>query len=298
MSNFPEVVSSSLISTFKSCALKARYTHFDHWAPRTSSVHLHAGGAFATALEAARRAHFIDGKPPAEAVGIGAAALIRAYGDYEPPADSPKSLEAMLGALDFYFDRWPLGQGAVPHRFSDTLQGIEFSFLEPLPITHPQTGNDILFSGRADQIVDYAGGIYIEDDKTTSSLGASWPRQWTHRSQFSSYTWAAHRAGIPSKGVLVRGVAILKTKYEAQEVLTTRSSFEVERWYISTLKVVSRMVAAWLNDDFEPDLDDACSAYGGCQYLDVCKSPNPDEWLPLQFVRRAYDPITRQELPL
>jgi len=71
--------------------------------------------------------------------------LIKQYGDFECPEDSAKSLERMMGALDYYFANFPLDQDkAIPVSLPGGGQGVEFSFAEPLPFLHPETGDPLL----------------------------------------------------------------------------------------------------------------------------------------------------------
>ena len=204
---FPEVVDSSMLAAFRSCPRKFELTYLHHWKPKTESIHLVAGKAFAAGLEETRRAFFIEGDDPEAAIARGGRVLLRSYGDTICPDDSAKSPERMLGALVFYFQRYGLEtETAVPITLPGGHRGIEFSFAEPLSIRHPETGNPIIYSGRSDQIVDFADGIYIEDDKTASQLGASWSKQWDLRSQFTGYTWAAKYGAmrLPVQGVIAR----------------------------------------------------------------------------------------------
>jgi hypothetical protein len=259
--------------------------------------------AYAHGLEAARRAFFEKGESVSAAEARGAEALMEAYGSFDCPEDSPKSLERMLGALVFYFDNYPLDKDhAVPIHWSDGRRGIEFSFAEPLSIFHPETGDPILYTGRADMIADFAGAVYIFDDKTASQLGASWSKQWEHRSQFTGYVWAAQKAGINARGTIVRGVSILKTKYETQQAHCDRMPWEVDRWLNQVERDVLRMVQCWkdyptLGDAaFDYNLDHACAEYGGCGFTQVCKSQSPDQWLPMYFKPKVWDPLARQEM--
>lgn len=181
-SPFPSVVDSSMMAAFKSCPAKAKLEFVDHWKIRDQSVHLHAGKAYAEGIEKARSAFYIDGKSPAESLEIGLFALLHAYGDFECPPESAKSAERTAGALEYYFSQYRLGEDkAIPMTLPGGKRGIEFSFLEPLEILHPTTGDPILYSGRMDMMCNYEGMKLGEDDKTTSQLGASWPRQWDLR---------------------------------------------------------------------------------------------------------------------
>lgn len=293
---FPSVIDSSLIAAFRSCGQKANLEYFQHWKPATPSVHLHAGAAFAAGLEAARTAFYVEGNEEDEAVARGLGALVRAYGNFECPPDSAKSLERTAGALEYYFSRYPLEQEkAVPMDLPGGKRGIEFSFLEPLDIMHPETGEPLLFSGRLDQLVDFEGLKLGEDDKTTSQLGASWPRKWDMRSQFTAYVWGAGKAGIKLDGFLIRGISILKTKYDTLEAITYRPAWMIERWYEQLMRDLTRMIASWESGQWDFSLDYACEEYGGCVFKKICLMQRPEVLLAQQFERRVWNPITRTE---
>lgn len=295
---FPEVLDSTILATFRSCHQKyfRMYHPGQDWKPKEESVHLVAGAAFASGIEAARLAFYTQGLPPADAVATGLAALVTAYGDFECPPDSAKSCDRMAGALEFYFDRYPLGDDGTEPLLLGNRRAVEFSFVEPLPFTHPFTGQPMLYSGRADMIAAFAGGTYVFDEKTTSSLGASWSRQWDLRSQFTGYCWAAARAGIHVDGVIVRGISILKTKYDTQQAITNRSQWEIDRWLNQVGQDIRMMETCWRDGYWDYNLDHACTEYGGCAMRQICQSPTPEEWLPMYFEKRVWDPITRQEI--
>lgn len=294
---FPHVFDSTMLATLRSCPHKAFRQYMQHWKPKSESVHLVAGGAFAKGIEVAREAFYEQGICQQDAVGKGLEALILAYGDFECPSDSAKSLERMCGALEFYFVSYPLGDDGIPPlKLASGRHAIEFSFAQPLPIVHPVSGDPILFTGRADMAGHYAGGVYLVDEKTTTSLGASWGRQWEMRSQFTGYTWAARENGIPAQGCVVRGVSILKTKYDTLQVVTDRSQYELDRWLEQTCRDIKRLEAMWREDYYDFNLDHACAEYGGCSFVRVCKSKDPETWLPMYFEPRVWDPLARREI--
>lgn len=296
---FPIAIDSTTIAAFRSCPQRAFRQYIQHWKPSGESVHLVAGGAFADGVEKARRAFYEDGLDAETSVAIGLRSLIERYGSFECPPESGKSLERTAGALEFYFENYPLGgDGAVPITFSDGRRGIEFSFAQPLPINHPVTGDPILYTGRSDMIAEAFGGVYIYDEKTTSSLGASWSKQWDLRSQFTGYCWAAKQFDLKPSGVCVRGVSILKTKYDTQQVVTYRSDYEIDRWLDQTCRDIERMIECWKNGHWDYNLDHACTEYGGCALMSVCKSSDPEPWLNTYFIKRVWDPLAREEVSL
>lgn len=294
---FPSLWDSTMLSSAKSCWNKFFNEYIMHWKPKDLSVHLHAGASFASGLEAARAAFYVEGKSAADSEALGLGKLLTHYGDFECPADSAKSAARMAGAMEFYFDNYPLGaDGANPITLASGKRGIEISFSEPLPLAHPVTGDPLLYCGRLDMAAHYAQGLFVEDDKTTSQLGATWSKQWDLRSQFTGYCWGLWKcAGIKPNGVLVRGVSILKTKYDTQQAITYRSDAQIEEWYQVTLDTIQEALARWKSGYWRKTLDHACSEYGGCAFRQPCLSPNPQPWLETYFERRLWNPLTREE---
>lgn len=294
---YPHTIDSTMLATFRSCPQKFFRQYVQHWKPKAESVHLVAGGAFAKGIEVARKAFFEEGASHLTAQSAGLKALIEHYGDFECPPDSAKSLYRTAGALEFYFEQYPFNQDDMdPVTFPDGRRGIEFSFAEPLPFSHPVTGDPILYTGRSDMVANFAGGVYVVDEKTTSSLGASWPRQWEMRAQFTGYLWALRQTGVEPAGAIVRGVSILKTKYDTMQAITYRSSYEIERWQEQTCRDLARMQRMWEEGWWDYALDHACAEYGGCSMTQVCKSSDPETWLPSYFEKRVWDPLLRKEM--
>lgn len=292
---FPSVVDATMMNDWRSCQTLYFRAHGEEWKPQGTNVHLHAGAAFAHGLEATRRAYYEQAKDKETAVALGIGALLHAYGDFVCPEGVAKTAERMAGALEYYFSAWPLDEGAIPTTMPSGKRAIEFSFAQPLPFNNPDTGEPIIYAGRSDMICDFAGGVYIEDDKTTSQLGASWPKQWEMRAQFTGYCWAARESGIKVNGCLIRGVSILKTKYDHAQSITNRPDWEVDRWLAQTLRDLTAMEHAYKTGVWNFSLGEACQSYGGCDFTQVCKSPNPREWLPMYFERRHWDPLERTE---
>lgn len=293
---FPHVWDATMVSNLRSCPTRLRYAFLEHWKPKGISVHLHAGKAYARGLEVARRAFYSDGEASAIAVARGVDACLLEYGDFECPPDSSKSAMRTAGALEYYFQCYPLETDpARPATLGDR-SGIEFSFAVPLPDTaHPETGDPLIYCGRADMVADFAGKRYVFDDKTTTQLGASWSRKWDLRSQFTGYCWAAREHGWPVAGVLVRGISILKTKYDTAQAITYRPDWQLERWLAQTLHDINRARAMWESGLWDLNLDEACTEYGGCPFTLCCTSQEPDTWLRAYFERRKWDPLTRTE---
>jgi hypothetical protein len=91
-------------------------------------------------------------------------------------------------------------------------------------------------------------------------------------------------------------VSILKTKYDTLEVSTNRSPYEIERWHDQTVRDIERMKKMWEEGYWDYNLDGSCTDYGGCPLVQVCKSSTPENWLPVNFQQRVWDPLERKEV--
>lgn len=292
--SFPLWVDNSALSAFRSCERKAFWEHIRSIQPMPASIHLHAGGAFARGLEVARRRFYIQHESLDASIHAGLIALITAYGDFPCPEKESKTWDRMAGALIYYFDQWPMDTDAIQPIILGKAAAIEFSFAIPLNIAHPETGEPILYTGRADMIGSFRDSVFCVDEKTTKHLGANWAEQWQLRSQFIGYTWAAREYGHRVAGTIVRGVSILKTLYNHAEAIVYHNDYLISEWHKLTLTTIRRMIECWQNGEWQFNFAEACSAYSGCPFVRLCSSPEPERWMQY-YTDRNWDPLNRPD---
>lgn len=267
---FPEVLDSTMLASMR-CPRKFMLSHVRCLAKAgRNNIHLTAGGAYAKGLEMARKA-YMDGQQPEECLEIGVQALIETYGDADP-GTTAKSLDRMVGALEFYFSNYPLDDDPARIAILAGVPAVEWRFALPLPFKHPDTGQPLLYAGRTDMICNFCGALYAEDDKTTSSLGASWSNQWELRSQFMGYAWAGRELGLGLQGTLVRGVSILKTKYDTAQSIVSTPSWMIDEWVEHRDYLIANALKQYTAAEpyWEAAFDDTCNEYGGCQFKNLC----------------------------
>jgi len=140
----------------------------------------------------------------------------------------------------------------------------------------------------------FGDSVYIDDEKTTSSLGSNWASKWRMRAQLTGYFWAGREFGYPVSGVIVRGVCILKRDITHAMVIEQRLDWEVDRWLAQLQRDVRRMISCWEEGYFDYSLDDACTSYGGCPYMTLCTSPDPEPWKKTHYYHYHWDPLVRE----
>ena len=292
---FPEGLDNTTISAFRSCPQKAFRQYFQHLASSTTSIHLTAGAAFAKGLEDARNAFYLHNLPADKALLAGVRGLMKEWGEADPLWDhKAKSLDQIILAFVETLQVWPLGQDRLQPFEHGNRNGVEFSFAIPLPeVTHPVTGQPILYTGRIDLLGIMEGALFAEDDKTAGSLGAQWLNQWDLRSQFTGYAWALREYNLPAAGTIVRGVSPQKTGIKTSEVTVFQPDWKIDRWLEQTIRDVRKMIRCWEEGYWDYDLGEACNAYGGCPMKVLCNSANPEHIIPTQFVERKWDPLEK-----
>lgn len=298
---FPEYIDSTMRSSFVSCHRKFynEYILNRRGGDQGPSVHLVAGKAFASGIEAARMAYWREGQTPEQAIVAGIEALLGAYSEPERHEDHNKNLPRMMEALVAYFDNWGWAEdNFIPYQRPSGDPAVEFGFAIPLEGTiHPTTGAPIIYCGRCDMLAVHrdTGDIYAVDEKTTSQLGASWPQQWKHRGQLTGYVWAGRQCGIDVKGALVRGISILKTKFGFAESLQLRSQHYIDRWEQQIREDIKAMIHCWQTGNWGYNFSESCTAYNSvCMYSDSCTSSDPEAYVLANFNHHRWNPLKHQ----
>lgn len=296
---FPDYIDSSARKTAVGCMKQAEYQYIRHLKPKGISIHLHFGGCFAKGLEIFRKDYYGGRRDYDHAMMVGTEAIIKTWGDVEPPdfgSGAKKNIEACVCALVSFFDEYPPDSDPVQPVMTKDGPAVEWSFALPIPgVWHPTTGAPMLYSGRFDMLAEMGGAIMPDDEKTASQLGAGWAKNWKLASQLTGYAWAAREFGFNVQGVVIRGVGILTEKITHQFIIEKRPRWMVDRWLEQLQRDTKRLIASWEEGYFDYTLDGACSYYGGCPYLPLCTSKDPEPWIEADFEIDVWDPLEKDK---
>ncbi len=303
--SFPAYIDSSTLSTWRSCRRKYFWSTISSLYPLGKSVHLIAGGAMAAGMEAARRLAFSGSgnHPPShhEMLEVAFKAFCGEWGDYIPPDDSAKSFATVFQALSFYLQHYPPKTDPIqPYISADGNPAVEFTFSIPLEVAHPESGDPILFVGRFDMLGSYNGLPCIVDEKTTGKMGSG---SWALRGQFMGYCWACQQMGLPVNVAVVREIGLYAKDYRIQQHMEQYPQHLVERWANQLRYDVYEMVDAYksLRDPEHTDINypfnfaDACTAYGGCSFQNLCLAKDPTSYFS-SFSHYRWNPLAKQPI--
>ena len=292
---FQPAIDSTMRASFVACPTKFWWNYLLSLRPNTLNAHLHFGQCFAKGLECARRDYYLVSGDQYRALVAGVTGLIKHWGDFPAEPDGPptmrkKTLEACIACLVGYFQRWSLADDMPPLMLSTGI-AVELSLSAPLPgVMHPD-GGPLYYCGLPDAIVQSQQGLtYVRDEKTTGSLGAKWADKWRMRGQFPGYVWLSRQNGFQVHGVNVRGVAPMTFKVDLAECDLHPADWEIDRWLWQVTRDAKRMIACWEAGAWDIDLSDTCSSFGGCEYLLLCTSQNPYEWITPNFKVEEWKP--------
>lgn len=303
---FPEHIDSTMLTTADACKQKFFNEFVLCITPHGKSIDLHAGGAFALAMELIRKEFYNNKTPIEECYKVVLPKFAKFWGDFEPPFNHQKDFVNVWGAVLEYFREYPPTTDLLqPYRSPNGDLGVEYTFAIPMEVMHPETGLPLLFCGRFDMLAHYANSpneLMIVDEKTTKALGASWPRQWNLRGQFLGYTYAVRSVGLECAGALIRGIAIQKTQYKHMQCLVQHSQWQLERWWKRSNSLAEQLANHYIRmkdydtiggvvNSWTHSYGEACSAYGGCHFSEIiCSTPEPWLWYN-SFDTRVWDPL-------
>lgn len=299
----PPYMDSTMMSAFRSCPRKFYNEFVLGLRPSGISVDLHAGGAFAHALEVVRKEVHLNHRSLDDALIRANAAFEIYWGDFEIPEfkKTNKRPDRVWAAVESYFNQYPPLTDHIQPYYSEGKPTFEFTFAIPLEPTgdldvgfregfwprHPVTKEPFLYTGRFDMLGEYLGRPVVEDDKTSGSGHYSgWSEKWDLRSQFIGYTWACQQLGLPVEEVVVRGVGIQIRDIAHAEAIKPYSNHLRALWLEQLRRDLWRLVDAWNSGYFDYNLGESCNAFGNCMFMQPCQSPDPEPWLKTFDVRR------------
>lgn len=286
--DFPHVIDNTMRAIFTACPKKFYWAHMRHLTMRRENIHLTAGKAFAAALDVFRKTYWRDAKGDYDAALLaGFRQLMLSYGfnpELEYDEGWQKNQKSFVNLARAYLHYWH-----TYHPDTDFLQplilengdpAVECSSVLPLEIDHPQTGDPILYSVRYDMLgvhTRYDNALFVVDEKTAGQLGASWAKRWDFRSQFTGYCWSAKQHNRPVAGAIIRGVSPQTYDVKHAQAIVYRPDWMIELWYEQLIRNIRRMIDCWQSGYWDYDMADACTAYGGCEFLDLCTSRFPEK---------------------
>lgn len=294
---------STSLGYFKTCPRLYYYIMIEGWRPKDESVHLTFGQYYHSALEQYDRARaegldHVDAMR--EAVALAVELTANFHADRESKAGRYKNRDTLLALVVDYLDKFRDDQ-AETVRLEDGTPAVELSFRFELD-WGPQEIQNIkglevyveprqpyLLCGHLDRVVDFAGGLFVMDRKTTTTtIGGYYFDRYEPDNQMSLYSLAAQVIlNSPVRGVIIDAAQIkLEEPHAFARGMTFRTPDQLNEW-VEDLRFHLAEAERYATEGHWPMRDTSCGNYGGCRFRDICsKSPGVRErFLESKFTR-------------
>lgn len=287
-----DVWDSTSLKLASDCLRKYYYVMMEGWQSKELSVHLRFGQHYATALEHYHKAK-AEGASHDEALYLVVREALIDTWDYETeltgegdpgypngvnikrdeqgnrigaPWESGHNLKTrgnLIRTIVWYLETFEEDTCST-YILSDGRAGVEYSFKLPVD-------NGVVFSGHIDRLVNYAQGIYVQDQKTTgSTITARYFEGFAPDIQMSMYTFAGKAIyDIPVKGVIIDAAQIAVGFSRFERGFTFRDEPQLNEWYDTMMRKIEETQAA-TREQYYPMNTQACGNYGGCPFRQVC----------------------------
>lgn len=179
--------------------------------------------------------------------------------------------------------------------------GIERGFRVPLS---PDAAYPF-YTGRLDKILQCIpdGKIIICDHKTAASFERGWKDSFSPNSQMDGYAFAGVMTyGDDFYGIVIDGALTQKTKLDFLRLPIIKDSMYINAWLIETQQridsILTNIQRLQKGEYCFPKRTVACSDYGGCPFLYICRQwPYPWEkpGIPFGYRQDDWDPLKDNE---
>ncbi len=197
-----------------------------------------------------------------------------------PAKNRPNLIRSIIWYLEEYKD-----DPCETVILADGTPAVELKFEMPLT-------SEITLVGHLDRLVTYAGGVYVQDQKTSgSTIGSYWFNRFNPDNQMSLYSVASKVVyKTPVLGVMIDAAQIAGGFTRFSRGFTYRTEEQCEEWLRDAEYHIEQ---TWAADPSWPMRDTACQKYGGCQFLNVCsKDPRVrEEYLKSDFEINHHNPL-------
>jgi hypothetical protein len=293
---------STSLGALKRCPRYYQYNIIEGYVSRSESVHLRFGSEYNNALVTYHKARAKGEDHEQATLTAIRYALEHTWDDtLNRPwtSDEPtKNRETLIRTIIWYLDNFA-NDSLQTQVFSNGEPAVELSFRIQLDMDSGLTGESYLLCGYLDRFVDFNGGSWITDWKTTKyQLDEKYFHRYSPDNQVSQYDFAGTIIwNKPIEGVIIDAVQLGVTFSRFQRSNIKRTAMQREEWLNDSKQYILQNEQYVLNN-YWPQNDTSCEKYGGCPYRAIC-SASPEirpTLLKGLFTQRSWDPLLVREI--
>lgn len=306
---------STSLGWFKECPRKYQYSMILGLRSKGDSVHLVFGQWYHSCLEQYDKFRSTGMDHDQSMIEVVNNAMIMTWGDGKPITfDNPnKTRETLIRSVIWYLDHFKddpaqtvilaNGKPAVELSFRMELDYGPGKKIIPLTVDEITKGQTIqqvtasrpyVLCGHLDRVVNFSGGAYVMDRKTSSTtITSNYFDQYDPDNQMSLYTLAAKVIyQTPVKGVIIDAVQVAVGFSRFSRGFTYRTDAQIEEWLADT-KGWFALAERYASEGYWPMNDKSCHKYGGCPFRKVCSKSAEvrQKFLDSDFIAHPWNPL-------
>ena len=285
---------STSLGWLKECPRKYYYSMIEGWKPKAEAVNLIWGAWYHTGLEVYDRLRAQVKDHDEALLQVVAKLMFMTWIDGKPwkSDHASKTRENLIRSVIWYCEHFK-EDPAKTVILANGKPAVELSFKMELDfgLTLEQP---FLLCGHIDRLVDYSGGVYGTDRKTTAStIASNYFDQFDPDNQMSLYTLVSKVIwNVPVKGIIIDAAQVAVGFTRFARGFTYRTEGQIDEW--------KRGLSYWFMQAAEhakkndwPMNDKSCHKFGGCHFRKVCgRSPEVREvFLRSDFVKNPWNPL-------
>jgi len=207
--------------------------------------------------------------------------------------------------------------GKFPLAMYDKIVAVETPFTLFLGST--PNGVEISWSGILDLAVEWQGGLFYDDLKTsTYAIDDKFFGKFRLSGQLTGYAWAGQELGLGNfNGIMVHGIEVkvpqkgIKLKKDGTPYARQGRAIDamigvdiipinpehIEEWKVDTLRKIDQIYEAREIKHWTRNRGELCNSFNGCQFKMVCETlPDLREGKIEQFYEtREWNPLSRND---
>lgn len=142
---------------------------------------------------------------------------------------------------------------------------------------------DRLYAGTMDRIEDWNKLIYVDDHKTTKSLGLSFFEGFRPHPQIDGYCFACKEIMGKCHGAIINGISVAKNpKDRFQRFTSSRTEQEIEGWKEVFMDTTDDILRDFQRNHF-PKRTNYCTRWGKCRFWELCVYGEDERFIEQSF---------------
>lgn len=178
-------------------------------------------------------------------------------------------------------------------QLSNGKPAVELSFRFNLGI-QSRSGEDLLYCGHFDRLVEFQERTYVLDRKTTKhTIQQEFFLQYSPDNQFSGYIAGGNVVyHKPIFGLIVDVAQVAVGFSRFARGLVERTPDQIDEWFESAGFYIQQ-AQDFAEKNFWPMNDKSCHKYAGCEFRMVCSkaAAQRPQWLANAYKTRLWDPL-------